>query len=343
VTTTPSVTFNGSDSVIDGEGGSATTRNNASLGSSSIQQFDSSLGVLRGATLNLTSTRTQTVTVSANPGNAANNRSTTTIGAGESAAKVSALGVELAAPSIAASGQCQGNLRSGCSPAATMAQPTPTNLSGAVDVDSLNSYIGSGSVTATRTADLSATQGAGTFPGAESTTYDLAWAGSLSLTYEYLLHAAPTFDNGALVLDLDFGTFFQGANVTPLGFGILNAAGERVGLDLDGVAGSGSLSQLHADLAGFGGTVDAGSGKGFLAYFSTANLGSFGSSYTFSLSDADVGADNSRSGYTMTLNLAGKVVAQQPRVNDVPEPGMLALASVGLLGLLLTRRSARRA
>jgi hypothetical protein len=347
VTTTPSVAFefDGTDArVTDEEGGGATTRSNISLGSSSIQQFNSSTGVLMGATLNVSGTQTQTTHATSTDGrDNGNNNQRTSEGTGSSVVAVTAAGISNIFSPISQTDSCTGPRLEACTGTST-SQAVQRSWQGST-TSGLASYVGTGDVNVGHTATaLTAHQTGNAFTGAESTTSTVTWAGSLSLTYEYLLHAAPSFgDNGLVVLDLDFGTVFQGKSVGPLDFSILNAAGERVGLDLDGAEGSGSLSQLYADLAGFSGTVGAGSGMDFRAYFNTKNLGSFTSRYTLSLSDADVGAANSRSTYSMTLNLKGKVVAQEPKVNDVPEPGMLALASVGLFGLVLTRRRARRA
>jgi hypothetical protein len=339
-TTTASVAFSNSASVTDPEGGAATTNDGASLGSSLIQQFDANLGVLLGTTLNLSSTRTQTITVAATGDSKAKSSATTT-GSGSSTAALSAPGVvDGALGSISANGSCSGTKQAGCS-STTSPAATPTDLSAAVAAASLDSYVGASTVLVTRSSpQLSATQGAGQFPGAESTKYSVTWAGSLSAEYEYLMHAAASFDGASqLSLDLDFGSVVQGSSVAPLDFSLFNAAGERVGLDLDGITPTGDSGVLSTDLALFG-ALGAGASQGFQAYFDTSTLGSYSASYALSLSDANVGAAASRfSGFSLTLNLSGTVIAQQqPPTNGVPEPAMLGLVGVGLLGLGIGRR-----
>jgi hypothetical protein len=340
--TTAPISFSGSASVTDVQGGGAATRNSVDLGSSSIQQFDAAQGVLLGARLNVTGTQTQTTQVMSTDGaDNGNNDRVTSNGSGSSSVAISAVGVSNTFNLITQGASCTGNRLEACAGTASSIA-SATNWVGSVSADSLGSYVGTSGIDATRrAATLTARQADNAFTGDESTTSTVTWAGSLSATYEYLLHADPTFGVGGRSLTLDFGDVFLGSGTAQRGFSIVNATGNRVGLDLDSFSSTGDVSQLYADLTGFS-ALAAGSSAGFFASFNTTALGSFTTSYTLNLSDADIGAANSRSAYTMTLNLKGNVVAARARVsNDVPEPGMLALASVGLLGLALTRRRYR--
>ena len=100
--TTSSVNFTGSASVTDTQGGGSTSNSNANLGTSPLTQFDSSLGVLTGTTLNLTSTRTQTTLVtSTNGANTGGDDNVTSNGTGTSNARLVAPGVnKLFSPTI---------------------------------------------------------------------------------------------------------------------------------------------------------------------------------------------------------------------------------------------------
>jgi hypothetical protein len=342
--TTASVAFNNSASVTDVSGNGATTVLGTSLGTTSIAQFDKNLGVLTGATLNLAnSTHTQTTQVTSTDGaNTGNNGQVTSNGTGSSSVGLSAAGVSNTFSPLSQADLCRDNRQGACT-GTSQSSAASTDWVGNVSSGSLGSYVGSGAVLVTRTApSLSASQTDDVFTGIESTTSTVTWLGDLSATYTYLLHAAPSFGNGSFTLDLDLGTVLQGAAAPSLAFGIFNAAGDRVGLDLDDVQGSGDLAQLYADLAGFS-ALGAGDSQGFFATLNTSTVGNFLTSYKLTLSDADVGVAASRSAYEMTLNLKGSVGARpQPAVNDVPEPGMLALVSAGLLGLGLMRRRHRR-
>jgi hypothetical protein len=88
-----------------------------------------------------------------------------------------------------------------------------------------------------------------------------------------------------------------------------------VGLDLDGITGSGDLSTLTANLSLFTGLAQ-GTGINWLATLDTFTIGVFHTTNLLRMSDADVGAASSRFAYNLTLNLSG-------RIEDMPVQSVL--------------------
>lgn len=340
VSTVAPIAFSASASVTDSEGGVATTNNDVNLGSTQLSQFNATLGVLTGATLNLVSTRTQTTQVQSTDGdNTGTDRSVTSSGTGSSTAQLTIpVGVTSIFGSISQADDCTASRLGGCTGSSSTSDTT-TNIN--VSSTALDAYVGSDAVTVSRSAPvLSALQSNNAFTGTESTTTTLTWAGTLGASYTYLQHAAASFSGTDTLsaLTLDFGSVFQNSTPGTLAFSIFNGSGaDRVALDLDSIGGAGNLSQLSAALSVFS-ALGAGSSQNFLASLNTSALGDFLTTYTFNLSDADVGAASSRNNYSLILSLKGSVLASQQSVNNVPEPGSLALLALGLVGVATLAR-----
>jgi hypothetical protein len=339
---TPVVSFSDSASVTDTDVSAGSTSNDdASLGSTALEQFDATTGVLTGATINLVSTRTQSVTVSAAAvGNGG--KSVTSNGSGSSTASITAPGASYTtSPAINASGSCTAKRKMVCSNT-TIAPGLATNQDVTV-TGSFDSYVGNGTVSVDRTApSLSATQGTGVFDGDETTEYVLTWGGDLSVTYSYLLHADPSFDNSGSVttLNLDFGTVTQNSLVNPLDFSLFNLADiDRTALDLDSfsLTGGSDTGALDTNLAVFSDLAE-GIGQTFQATLNTDAPGSYLEIYTLTLSDADIGAADSRSSWNLVLTVQGEVIAAA-----VPLPNAVWLFGSGLLGLVgISRRKSAK-
>lgn len=216
----------------------------------------------------------------------------------------------------------------------------------------LNNWLGTGNLSTTVNTTLTAdrTSDGGSFEArigdsADNNDSDLKnLTATYQVTYTYLEHAAASFDGSGnqTVLNLNFGDVFVDDAVGSLAFSLFNLTGDRVELDLNSITGSGDTLALTTNLAAFS-DLAAGNSFDFLASINTDNAGSFSATYYLSLSDANVGASSSRYAFNdyLTLNLTGNVIERSSiaQVNDVPEPGLLALMSIGLFSLLgLARR-----
>lgn len=340
--------FSGSASVTataNSVASATATNSNAAIATVGVGQFDSSTGVLMGATVQLDSSRTQTIS---GVGSKNNGPGRDASGSGNSTALLSAAGVNntFATPITATGASC--SLAMGPTGYVTCAwgpvnmPGTTTNVSASVNNSNLNSYVGAGSTNLAlslpslqATSTLSRTQGQAS---SSSTTYTTTWSGTVQANYSYLLHAAPSFDVQAqsTSLTLNFGTVAQGSSAAPLLFTLYNMqADNRVGLDLDSISGSGDTGKLTTDLTSFT-NMGQGYNQSLGAWLDTSTVGSFSAHYLLTLSDADVGASNTRGTYQMDINLVGNVAA-------VPEPETYALmlAGLGLMGFVARRRQQR--
>jgi hypothetical protein len=331
--------FAGSASVTDTKATpGASTHPGATMGDSiSIAPFDPALGVLTGVSHQIASTRKLEL-----QGGGAGGAS---VGSATGTASATA---SLVAPGLSAGFGSVTAPTASCSSAAACtygytSADTAANGTYAVGISHLNDYVGSAPVSATRTAPtLSATSNGS--KAATTATATQSWIGTLTTSYSYLLHAAPSFDGlvSSPVLTLDFGDVLLGADTSPLLFRIANLASlQRVALDLDGVEGSGDTSVLSTDISAFMNLSAGQSSEDFSAFMDTSTLGHFGARYVFTFSDEDIGASDSRyKDMTLTLNLSGHVIEAPLQASlSVPEPGGLVLLSAGILGLGWSRRS----
>ena len=295
-----------------------------------LARFNASTGVLTGATLSVNSTRTETVGGSATK---AMGSARTANFVGSSTASFAATGITgQSFASISASTSCAlaMGMSGSCTPTAGSSGAQATNASSlAVSAGNLNSYAGAGNVSGlgltlpTISANIS---GSNTLNGGSATTA-LNWTGTVSASYNYLLHADASFNGSSdqNSLTLDFGSVLQGSSVSPLTFSIFNLANlDRVGLDLDSFSGTGDIAQLGTNLAPFSALSQGGSSI-FNAFLDTSTEGLFNAQYVLNLSDANVGASSTWQNQQLTLNLVGNVTA-------VPVPAAVWLFGSAVMG-----------
>jgi hypothetical protein len=340
IVTNGPLVFSGSASVTDTKATSGATLNNgASLGANIlIPQFDATLGVLTGVTQQVTSTRNVIV---AGNGTGGTGTSTAT-GSASATANLGAPGVSATFGTITVASQnANCSSYSPCTYSSSSASVV-SNGSYGVAAGNLSAYVGSGTVSAIRTAPSLTVTSGGTKASTTATATE-NWNGSVTTSYSYLLHAAPSFNDilQTTLFSLDFGDVMLGSSVDPLLFRISNLAdSNRAALDLDTISYSGDTSILTTDISSFTDLATGYSSDIFSAFVDTSVLGSFNANYLLTFSDADVGAEASRyKNLVMTLNLSGNVVPVPVLASfSVPEPSGLALFSAAILALAWRRR-----
>jgi hypothetical protein len=348
-------TLGGKQTASDGKSGGTPNTNMDTLQKAKVARFDSSLGVLTGATVNLTSTYKQTTNVTVATGGTGANTDGTFTAKGTASSSVK-LGIPTG---VTGAGAALNDVKDTCTVVNGKIKATCDNGSNSAQVNdnktvgstALNAFVGSGSFLAdllavSNTAETTQND----FAGVATTTSTINWKGDLSASYSYLLHAAQSFDaNSSLTaLTLDFGDVYQNDLVGGKTFSIANLFdANRVGLKLTNIVETGDDNNVFStDLSLFD-NLAQGNANHYTASFLATTLGSNTATYQLTLADAapDVvfASSSLGQGYNLTLNVKANVL-QRPVVpgGQVPEPASLMLMGLGAaaLGALRKRRQA---
>lgn len=347
-------TFSGTDSVTDTPGGGSTSGSHT-YETATFNKFDSSLGVLTGVKVTLTSTRTQTTVLNGTSSNSGNKTNT---GSNSVTGKLTAPGVSSSFSTLSQSGSCgKGGSLTAC-PKTIGPTGSTTNATYNLSSGSFSSYSGPGTVNVSLSSKLTATNTASGPWTSTSDAYTVDWSGTVGVEYSYDQHSDASFNSASTnvdVLTLDFGTVDLNSSPSAQMFDIYNLlksdlnADLRLGLSYDaadssqsGDTGQFSISSPFSIIS----ALSAGSADSFSVNFDTSQIGTFSAIYNLAFVDAS-GQDcfGSTGSNYLTLKIIGNVVdSEHNPPPPLPEPGTLALIGGGLLllgGLRLRRRSAK--
>lgn len=325
--------------------GFSTVTSSPSASNVAVAKFDTTTGVLVGATVSVNTAVSTTAQVGATVPASGSGR--TAVADVAFTGVVSGAGFSFNSGSLGASRSCSGG---NClnSPA-NNSNTTPGSIVGSqtISVNDLSAYAGSGFVNFSRTttdASVKVTTGANATNGVANGSLTFGSADATQnvyrIDYDYLNFAKPSF-SGVSTLDaltLDFGTLTQGAAAGSLSFSLFNLAGANsAGLTLDSVQIA-SGSGFSTNLAVFN-NLTAGGSNTYTVGFDPTSVGAFAQSWVLNLSDYAPGGVGGRT-YQLALDVQADV--EPVLVDGIPEPATWALMIGGfsLVGASLRRKFA---
>lgn len=317
-----------------------TTPSPVSLGAINVAKFDTTTGILVGATVGVNTSVATTASVKGTVPNAGANRRVTAdvIATGV----VSGTGFSFNSGDVAATKTCL----------STVGNPACSNFTSASNAGSivgtqnisnanLAAYAGAGNVTFNRTTTGSTkvTNGANATNGIANGTFTVGDATAAnnvySVTYDYLNFANPSFSgtSNVPVLTLDFGKVERPNGPVTLNFSLFNIGNSNsAGLSLTSVVQSNPGSPFTSTVSPFV-NLTGGSSNTYSVTLDVSQLGTFSNTATINLKDFAPGGIGGKT-YSLTINTLATVL---------PEPGTWAMLIVGfgLVGFSQRRRAAR--
>lgn len=324
----------------------AGTAGPVSAGNVNITKFDTTTGILVGASVSVSNVTTSVSTrISGTPQANSNPGRTATATASNWLGSVSGVGFTAITngTTAGATRACAPSPGTTCTAGLSQATiGTATTLSGTrtIAAASLASYAADdgSSVALHRTADgrVAITTGARVTNATNATLFSFT-GGSYSLVYDYLKFSTPSFDADSQVVGntLDFGRIAAGSGPVTLGFSLYNLAADEgadytAGADLLSIVRSTNASVFTTNAVIFSNLVGGGSVTTYFIEYNPIVQGVYNDSFTFNFKDHAPGGIGLRE-TSLELTVLGATVPE-------PQSWAMLFAGFAMVGFAARRR-----